>query len=112
MRRTGGSPAITISKQKFNLNSAAGEIFRRTNAKFVHVFWDASAHKVAVRPTLKADSQTYALIMPAEKRNVSFTAQAFLKHIGWNDPEACTVPTSAARAPTAQSHWMHKATLM
>lgn len=80
------TPMLTISKAKtLFLNPGASDLLRQAGGKFVHLLWDASAHKLALRPLPKADRIAFKLTsQSAQRRGMSISAAAFLRHIGWN----------------------------
>jgi hypothetical protein len=88
-----GTPKLTIAKTKtIFLNPDAGDLIRRVDGKFVHLLWDATAHKMALRPLGKADSIAFKLTTQSgRRRGMTVSAAAFLRHIRWNAPKSTTV---------------------
>jgi hypothetical protein len=91
-----GSPALTITKAKtIFLNPYAGDLIRRAGGKFVHLLWDAGAHKMALRPLAKADSIAFKLTnQSGTRRGMTVSAAAFLRYIGWNAAKSTAVAVS------------------
>jgi hypothetical protein len=78
-----GSPALTITADgRFTLNADAGDLLRRTGAKFVQILWDAAADKLALRPLAKSGDSAYKLRVRKGKRGTMLSARTFLRYIG------------------------------
>jgi len=86
------SPQLTIGKGRIFLNADAGDLLAGLGAKFVHILWDQSACKLAIRPVPKVDGRAFKLRFTDGKRGVSLSAQAFLNYIHWDSAVRLAVP--------------------
>lgn len=76
-------PTVAITTQgRFALNANAGDLLRSARAKYVQILWDEKAQKIAFRPVLRADANSYRLTSTPGKRGMYLTATAFVRSIG------------------------------
>jgi hypothetical protein len=94
------TPNLTISSQRLHFSADASEFFG--GAEFAHILWDRGSCKVGVSPLKKRDATAYAVTYPKGKRGAGLSAQAFLRYIGWNSTDPCSVPV----------HWNEKEKLI
>lgn len=85
-------PRLTVSKAKLFLNRGASDLLRQAGGKFAHLLWDASAQKLALRPLGKPDRIAFKLtIQGGERRGMTVSVAAFLRHIGWTATKSVTL---------------------
>lgn len=89
-----GTPAITITTGRFIFNADAGDIFSRVGVKHVHILWDFEKNKIGLRPTAKADGNSYKITFVKGKRGAALAARFFLNHIQWNSESPLIVPVT------------------
>ncbi|MGA2184327.1 MAG: hypothetical protein ABSH47_14990 [Bryobacteraceae bacterium] len=85
------SPHLTIQGGRILFNAGAGDIVARVGMKFVHLLWDGTACKVAIRPITKEDGNTFKVSIRRGKRGCTISAQSFLNHIQWRASQPVTV---------------------
>lgn len=98
------TPMLTISRGKtIYLNPGASDLLRESGGKFIHLLWDASARRIALRPLARPDSIAFKLTnQSGERRGMTVSAAAFLRHIGWN----------ATKSKTFEVAWNEKEKLL
>ena len=95
-----GTPAVTFNrKDRISINSQAAKIFHQQAVEFVLLLWDKQGRRAALRPLTKKDSRAYKLsygrVSNNQPNGASFSARAFLNHIGWKtQDEKKTVPAT------------------
>ncbi len=90
-----GSPAVTFSsKDRMAMNTSAAKIFHQNAVEQVLLLWDEERRKVAIKPISKKDARAYRLTYGPKANGASFSARAFMNHIGWESAEKFTAPAT------------------
>jgi hypothetical protein len=89
-----GSPQLTIRSGRIAFNADAGDILAKVGTRFAHIFWDADACKLAIRPVAKEDIHAFRVTIPKGKRGGSFSAQSFLNYIQWHADQPVVIAAS------------------
>jgi hypothetical protein len=76
-------PRLTLRSDQIALNAAAADLITGKGAKWVHILWDPTKRKMAIRPALKSDGDTYYLSIRKGKRGGVLSASSFLRYIEW-----------------------------
>ncbi len=84
-------PLITIRNGRISLSSGAGDYITGVGARHVHLFWDAGAHKLAIKPVKKEDEHSFRVSIPAGRRGGTLSAESFLKFIRWTCKESISM---------------------
>ncbi len=82
------SPQLTIRSGRIAFSADTGDILARVGMKFCHLLWDATACKIAIRPTTKEDGNAFKISIPKGKRGGTIGVQSFLNYIQWHAREA------------------------
>ena|SRR5580698_4445050 len=77
------SPQLTIRSGRIAFNADAGDILAGVGMRFAHLLWDAATRKIAIRPIMKEDENTFRVSIPQGKRGGTISAQSFLNYIQW-----------------------------
>ena len=94
-----GSPAISIIPDgRIALNAAAARALAAAGAKAVHILWDASTSKMAMKPTEKGAKNSFAVSLAPNLNSGSIRALKATTHIGWN----------AKKRETLDAEWNEK----
>lgn len=93
-RTHGGPPAVSITKGgTFVVNSAAiGKYLHKQ--QYIHVYWDPQESKVGLKPLQKRENNSYRIHYSPKGNVGSFSATAFLKHVGYDNKETRSFPAT------------------
>ena len=85
-------PELTIRGGRIFLNAGAGDFFTKLGAQYVHLLWDRTAYKLAIKPVKKEDDNAFRISIPQGKRGGTLSAESFLKYIRWTGKGPANVP--------------------
>jgi hypothetical protein len=79
------TPTLAIAPSgRVAINAAACRLLMEAGIKTVVILWDNATNKMAVKAAPKGEKNSFTVTFVRGNHSGSFTAKAFLRHIGWN----------------------------
>ena len=88
-----GTPAVTITTLgRMAFNKAVTIIFRTQRVDDVILMWDKDKNLIGLQPITTKDHRSYKVRYSKRGDGSGFTANTFLKYIGYNASETQSLP--------------------
>jgi hypothetical protein len=80
-------PALTVAAPpdgRIFFNAAASRVLEKAGVRSVRILWDKTTCGLGLLAAQKSDKNSYSIVFSRGGRQATFSAKAFLRHIGWS----------------------------